>query len=266
MADYSYSVVRYYADPIKDEPVNVGLVMHSAADEYLAYRFDLRRAAHRLLRIDKDVFGHYETQLEAIENEDVEWTRATFENVPVSSPDFLAKVSDYLGNKIRFEQPRGCVSDQPEDTFDGLFSQFVSTERSHIGTITKRTLVREIKEGLRNRGVGEYVKSKPVVHGVHRNYTLPLGIRQEHRTFVEALRLAEPNDAAYRSMAAVSRLWQDARTLQSNRQANLLVLVHYAQGRLRDGERLLQDDGIGVFLQPQQLLGHINVENVRQWD
>jgi Protein of unknown function (DUF3037) len=226
MAEFKYAIVRYFAEPIKDEPVNVGLILHSASDPYVGFRLDLRRAASELTRADKDTFKHFEEELEPIENDEINWEAASFENVMLSNPDFLNKLEEYIGNKIRFEAPRGCVTQDPDQTLDELFARFISARAAIVPRITKRTIVREVKQAFEQRGFGVYVKTRPTVIGRHRDYTLPLGIRHSERTFVEVLKLGGGADKNYRAMAAVGRLWKDARNLPSNRHASLCALIH----------------------------------------
>lgn len=266
MAELKYSIVRYFAEPIKNEPINVGIVLHSAVDRYVGSRFDLRRAASKLTRADRDTFKHFEEELEPIENEEIDWDSASFENVKLSNPDFLSKLEDYIGNKIRFEAPRGCITKDPDQTLDNLFARFVSVHGAIVPRITKRTIVRDVKQAFQQRGVGEYVKTRPIVMGRHRDYTLPLGIRHSERTFVEVLKLGEGADKNYRAMAAVGRLWKDARNLPSNRHASLCALIHYSTGRLPEGERLLQDDGVHISMQPANILARVNFQHVRPWE
>lgn len=265
MAEYKYSLIRYIPDPIRDEPVNIGLIMHSASEQYLASHWDLRRAGSKMVRPDKGTIKHYEAQLEPIENEEVAWEEASFETISVAQPTFVEQLADYIGNKIRFGEPRGCITDNPDRTFDELFERFVSAGKKAPRRITKRTLVRDVREAFTRRGVGEYVKSKPSIIGEHRQYQFPLGIRHSRRMYIEILKLGATADRNIRAMAAVGRLWQDARQLALNRDADLCALVHYTNGRIREGEELLQEDHVRVVRLPQQILQGVNFARVSEW-
>jgi len=266
MADYKYSLVRYFPDPIKDEPANVGIILHSAGEEYLGFRFDLRRAASKLSRPDRQTFKHFQEQLLPIENEDVAWPDSYFENYALADTGFLDRLADYMGTKIRFTAPRGCISDDPDMTLDNLFARLVSAGMRIAPRVTKRTLVRQIKHTFQQHNVGRFVKSKPLVRGAHRNYALPLGIRHSHRTFIEVLKLDGKPEKNYRAMAAVGRLWQDARRVQANRLADLFAVIHYTNGRLPEGERLLEEDGVQIVRRPTQVLAGIDLERIRSWE
>lgn len=264
--EFKYSVVRYLSDPVRVEPVNIGLVMHSPEDKFLAFEFDLRRVASKITRADKETVKHFSDQLELIENQDVEWEEARFESIPVAQPRFLNTLSEYIGNKIIFDSPRGCVTAaDPDDLFEDLFNRFVAVTKRDLARVTKRTVVKEVKEVFRGSGVGNYVKARPIVLGEHKNYTLPLGIRHAKKTYVEVLKLGLGEEKNYRSMAAVAKLWQDARKVPSNRQSDLYVVVRYDRGRVREGEKLLQDDGVLVFQRPVDLLNSVQVDHVRNW-
>ena len=127
-----YSVVRYVADPIRNEPVNIGLVVHSANKRFIRFRFDEKRV--NIADPDRDTLKHYEQELLPIKDHEIRWEDALFETIPVSDPMFLSKVSDYIGNKITFDTPRGCRTDDLSRTFEELFNQFVTVHNAVVAT------------------------------------------------------------------------------------------------------------------------------------
>ena len=266
MPEFSYSLVKYFPNVLRDEPINVGIILHSATEHYLGFRFDLRRAAQKLTRADKETFKHYGQQLTPIENQEIDWDTASFESFRVARPDFLSSVADVLGNKIRLESPRGLTADDPDSKLEDLFGQFVSAGGTHAPRVTKNTIVRDVRVALNLRGMGDYIKSKPVVSGQHRNYTLPLGIRHSHRTLVDALKLGSGDDANYRVMAATAKLWQDACALPVNRHAELCVVLHYSTNRLPEGERLLSDDNVQILHGAPEIVRRVDFERLRPWE
>lgn len=266
MAECKYSLIRYVADPLKDERTNIGVIVHAPGERFLGFDLDLRRVRSKVTRSDKEALKHYELQLTAIENEDMDWDAASFEGFRVADPEFLDKLSDYLGSKVVIDSPRGCISPSPDRAVADLFQKFVGVTRVRPARTTKRVLIHNVKEALAQRGVGEYLKSRPTIQGTHRAYTLPLGIRHAHKTYVEALNVLEANEASYRAMASIARLWTDARHGDLNRGAELYALIHYGNGaRLPEGERLLLDDGVRVIRQPAALLEGIDFARVHAW-
>jgi hypothetical protein len=265
MPEYHYSLLKYYPDSLRDEPINIGIILHSAREQYLGYHLDLRRAAHKLTRADKDTLHNFEEQFGPIENEEIDWDTARFESFALSEENFLSTVADAVGNKIRFAAPRGLLTNDPDQSLNELFGRFVSTGGVQIPRVTKGTIIKEVRLALAQGGIGEYVKSKPIVTGRHRNYTLPLGIRHSQRTFIDVLKLRNGQDSNYRAMAAVGRLWQDARSLPANNHAGLCILLHYANVGLPDGERLLRDDGVEVVHRPPEVLANVDRRRVREW-
>lgn len=265
MSEYKYSVLRYLADPLRDEPINIGLVLHSAAEQRLTFRIHPRRVASRLSGSDKMTLSHYTEQLEAIENELQDWESARFEGFGVHNPEFLEELADHIGNVIRFETPRGCVTDNPDRLFEDLFNQFVSVGEPLPDHVTKGILKKQVRGAFDQLGLGEYLKPRPTIVGVHRSYTLPFGIRHSTRTLVEILKLGQREELNYRAMAAVGRLWQDAKSVPENRHSNLVVLLHYANGHLAAGESLLKEDKVRVEFEPEAVPMGINPQDVREW-
>lgn len=267
MPDYRYSIARFFADPIRDEPINVGLIVHSSAEQYLGYKFDLRRASHKLAAADKETLKNFQRGLEPIENETEDWGHAAFEKFRVADPHFLDHIADSIGNRIQFTAPRGFSSQDPDHTLEDLFTRFVyGVGRRAPARVTKRTLLRDAKSALVSRGWGDYVKSRPTVSGEHKSYTFPLGIRHSHRTYIEALKLGESEERNFREMAAIGRLWQDARAVPTNRNADLCVILQYSDGHIPAGEKLLKDDGVRVFKSAPQIAQVVDFERVRTWE
>lgn len=266
MAECKYSLVRYVADPLKNEPMNIGVILHAPGDQFLGFDLDLRRVGSKITRSDKEALKHYEAQLESIENQETDWDAASFEGFHVADPEFLNKLAEYLGSKIVIDQPRGCISPNPNLVLQDLFQRFVGTRRARPARTTKRVLIHNVREAFSGRGLGDYLKSRPTIQGTHKAYTLPLGIRHSHRTYVEALSVSQANETSYRAMASIARLWTDARHGDLNRGADLYALIHYGNGvRLPEGERLLADDGVRVINQPNALLRDIDVNRVHAW-
>lgn len=266
MGEYRFTIVRYVPNAIREEPINVGLILHSFTDHYLAFNWDLRRARPKLTQADKETFKNYEQELELIENEDVDWDAAQFENYKVAETDFLDSIADNIGNKIRFSSPQGYLTDDPDSAFEELFQQYVATIGVSGRKITKRTLVKNVKDEFVQRGVGEYVKPGPEVIGEHKQYKLPLGIYHSKRTYIEVLKLGSAEEKNYRAMAAIGRLWQDAKRVPVNRYADLTVLLHETNGRLMAGERLLRYDGVRIAHQPREVVTGVDLGRARQWE
>lgn len=74
----------------------------------------------------------------AIENEELYWEGATFETLHVKEPDFLEKVSDYIGGKIVFERPMGCFAEDLDRTFENLFARFVAVKGRRVARVLRQ--------------------------------------------------------------------------------------------------------------------------------
>jgi hypothetical protein len=127
MNSYKYSVVRYRRNPIRNEPINIGIVLHSASERVLAYQFDDR---HCMTSPDKQVLRRYDEQLQKIATREVCWQDASFQSISVCDPDFLEQLSDRIGSQITFEPPRGCRANNHQELLRNLIDLFV-TEHQH---------------------------------------------------------------------------------------------------------------------------------------
>lgn len=109
-----YSVVKYVADPDRDEPVNVGVILVSPGDQFTYFRFleeeELKRKlssnAHFALLCLQDLANYL------------------IGKPPVRA--FLEELKiDYAANCLRFSSPRGCLTSDPQCEIYNLFARLV---------------------------------------------------------------------------------------------------------------------------------------------
>lgn len=131
MNTYKYSIVKYRRNPIRNEPINVGVVLHSASERVLAYRFEYK---DRMTEPDKHVLRRYDEQFREIAAREVPWDAASFQSVRVCDPQFLERLSDYIGSRITFERPRGSRANSHEELLRSLMELFVTEYQRSVAS------------------------------------------------------------------------------------------------------------------------------------
>jgi|SRR2546422_10853223 len=275
-----YVVVRYYYDRVRDEAVNIGVLVQTADGLKLrtvaeweevrrAYPFidpkDLQRQADFLKAlIGRDrirVFDYEKNASVEVEPRDPRLfsllTRGLAEQLGFSE----ARVAE-----LNTERPGG--TEPPHEALLGhLYQTFVEPPRPlriegggagaaaprRAHTTLRRAAVKIIVRRAREAGLDkDALEIDPAVKGHTREWHLDVRIPRANYFLQHILVLPELEET-YREAAALARIWQDVRR---ERQAGQLTAVFYSQngiprGKLRAGEELLAADNITAVYAPE---------------
>lgn len=134
----SYVIVKYIPDLIKDEPVNIGMIMHcseeknlisSFSDEKVNFINKYNSSINRKIveALIEDLQLKFDTQ---------NWLIRDYPISDFSNANLLEKLSVSHANQLRFTPPRGLITDDIKGEFDRLFEQYVylnnKTQRKYI--------------------------------------------------------------------------------------------------------------------------------------
>lgn len=136
-----YSVAKFFPKTVRDEPVNIGIVIHDKSSG-VAYGkfvsgFDVLRE-----RYTNEGIGMPEVVLDGY--------RGRFK----ADKDYLEKLHKSSGFTLAFTPSRFVSTDSPESTLESMFNEFVSVEPKHVraSTRTNATLYRRVGEGIKRHG------------------------------------------------------------------------------------------------------------------
>ncbi len=109
-------LVQYVPDPVKGETLNIGVLLHSPADEYLGCLFagDFRRVKQFHPQADLDLLRELQGDFEQQIDEHGE-----------GLPDYLAYLQKTYSNLIQIGSPRACLLRDPQGELADVFARYV---------------------------------------------------------------------------------------------------------------------------------------------
>ena len=177
-----YSVIRVVPHPVRDEAVNLGVVIVNEAGDYADYR--LTGAYKVKLR---SIAPDYDTSLVSVFLKDFTSrfaktaTTQPLDQVGAYAPtkETLDELANQFAYQVRFTTPRAYVTDNPKTALDDLFREFVAPLRHAAKQVVDRLKIRlGVKRTLTGLGVPkDLVVQNPELQGRHGKNTLDLGVR-----------------------------------------------------------------------------------------
>lgn len=185
---FYYSVVKLVPHPVRDEAINLGVVLvdeHGTFADYRfthAYKVKLQRVAPDF---DPSVVSAFLTDFKS------RFPRAgqtrTFSRWGGYEPSrkTLEELANQYAYQVRFTPPRAYITDNPATSLDELFEQFVAPIRFARREVVDRAAIRvKVRRALSNWQLPkERIVERPTLRVRHGYNTLDLGItspRNEH--------------------------------------------------------------------------------------
>ena len=160
MGTYSYAVSRFVPDPVRNEAVNIGVIVVDP---------DTGRTAHRFLR-DMRVL---EPRCPGADLETLESMAGTIRvgDMPGGTDD-LEDLARVYTNLLQFTPPRAVVAPTLEDSLRQAFERYVGEDARQARTVRPRRqrglLLEEIDAALVASGITDgAVKKRPRFAGLH---------------------------------------------------------------------------------------------------
>lgn len=147
-----FSLIRYVPDPVKNEFVNIGVLLREAAEPgqdgvvrtELRFTQDWKRVRCVDPHADVDM-------LEALEGELRE---------RIASPDMLRLLGDSLSNVVQMTEPKACLADTFQTQIDQLMRLYVEIHK--VERESKRSgraaILAETRKAFERQGVWRYMR------------------------------------------------------------------------------------------------------------
>jgi hypothetical protein len=146
-----FMLVRYVPDAIKDEFVNIGVVLLDNGNAEVRFTRDWRRV--RCLDPAADI-----EMLEALEAD----LRQQLTRGVVDRQTLLTKLQDYLSNGLQFTAPKGCLTQDPAQELQTLAQMYLE-RRVWRGSPTREgraLIVARMRDAFEQAGVWALMKKK----------------------------------------------------------------------------------------------------------
>jgi hypothetical protein len=173
MTAYRFAVLRYVPDPVRQETLNVGVVVASSEPWRIAVRVLHRREAARLKWLGLD--------------DDIEFLQDLAEEIgaspqlgrePIWNAEMLERAHQEWGGTVRVSEVRAALHDNAERLCEELYARYVAnprTRRPHAYR-DRREARRRVSRALLARLSRETVKEKPTAKGRFEDHRFDYGL------------------------------------------------------------------------------------------
>jgi len=145
LRECSYFLVRYVPDVAREEFLNIGVFLHSPAEEFLDCLFsdDIRRIKRFHPQADTELLrelqSHFEQQIKEHESD---------------LSGYIREMQESFSNLIQVSLPRTCLVAEPQAEMQDLFARYVGARQAGPPAQDTRMRVKQrLTEALRRQGV-----------------------------------------------------------------------------------------------------------------
>lgn len=145
LRECTYFLVRYVPDAAREEFLNIGVFLHSPAEEFLDCLFtdDLRRIKRFHPQADTELLrelqSHFEQQIKEHESD---------------LSGYIREMQESFSNLIQVTPPRACLAAEPQAEMQDLFARYVGARRAGPPAQDTRMRIKQrLTEALRRTGV-----------------------------------------------------------------------------------------------------------------
>jgi len=202
LRECSYFLVRYVPDVAREEFLNIGVFLHSPAEEFLDCLFtdDIRRIKRFHPQADTELLrelqSYFEQQIKEHESD---------------LSGYIREMQESFSNLIQVTLPRACLVAEPQAEMQDLFARYVGARQAGPPAQDTRMRVKQrLTEALRRQGVLDHPnleKRVPAEPWTHKGDPLcfdfgyrPLQVEGKpngHIKLIHALSLARDNEIAH---------------------------------------------------------------------
>jgi len=278
-----YTVVRYHYDPVRDEALNVGVLVQTERRLLLRTVEDWRafRQAYPFLdaRALTEKVDALKTALRRDRFRAFDYERKEPVDLAPSDPRLFSFLNREISPRLVLSEPRYAELTEMTDSelqtlVDYLFQTLVAPPKARrivgaeeaerrarraYGTLhreARKAIIRAAKDaGLRDR-----ITPEPKVRGKTREWQFDLEIRPAPRPrayYVQHILVVPDLEETYQETAALARIWQDVLSgFRTKPREAKLTAVYYAKNgiqrsKLEAAEKLLNADDIDAVYRPE---------------
>lgn len=177
-----FSVVRYVADPIRDEAKNIGVVLLCpekgfGKSKFLLSRLHLQRDTRRYAVLRSIIHG-YQIELPGDYKEQKFYDETLFSPLPPQwTKEDLEQLHKECTNLIQFSKPAAILGD-PDKLLNALFQRRVQVKQSGVKTGQPRKVATRIfQKAFHPYGLDSWIEEDAEVPVRHHSYHFDIGIK-----------------------------------------------------------------------------------------
>jgi hypothetical protein len=144
----SYFLVRYVPDVLREEFLNIGVFVHSPAENFLDCLFtdDIRR----LKRFHPQADAEFLRELQTYFEDEIKEHEGNLEG-------YVREMQESFSNLIQVTSPRACLVAEPQAEMQALFARYVGERRAGpLAQDTRMRIKQRLTDAFRLHGVLEH--------------------------------------------------------------------------------------------------------------
>ncbi|MBI3640662.1 MAG: DUF3037 domain-containing protein [Thaumarchaeota archaeon] len=168
MTSFNYVIARFLPDIIKNEPINLGIIVHSPKTGQAYGRFieNFRPLGAR----------YHDVNISALKGV-VETFRGEYK---IESNDYLPQLTKDFRYQLIFTEPNGIISSTPQKAVEELFERYISIDikkRDRKITMTKPRLRSLIRQNIKEIKIDKWMVNRPKLKGKISEFTWDFGFK-----------------------------------------------------------------------------------------
>lgn len=159
LTEARFTILRYHEDPARQEPRNLGVVLHAPEQNFVRAIFatDLRKRIGS--STNPDIVDAYIDEIK----DEIENPGNLFDQPTTSpGPDYLVHLWETYSGKLDFSEPLPILVTDPQKEAERLFGLYVGAPRRYQRRSTD--LRKDLRNALKRRGLLGREKVRPGVH------------------------------------------------------------------------------------------------------
>jgi hypothetical protein len=263
MTAFQYVVVKYVPNVLRDESVNVGVIVRDVHNQDFGYRFLSRGAVVKKLwpNADTQIVRHLEHELGKTRQAQLSLDEAPAlgRAGPPTSPDFFAKARHEFTGNLQMTLERGIAANSLDEALAWAYSTFVAEPAIAARPINYQALAPlQTRERLwrafeRKQLIGKRrVQRRAVLQGRHAPWTFDLAYKNGALNLINSLALKAGPEANLGRALVFKGMLEEVESNVSD-QVRGIAVVQWPKPEQRDDSAapkavaILEDAGIDTY-------------------
>jgi hypothetical protein len=245
MTAFQYAVLQYVPDPVRQESLNVGVVVAIPGSDTAAVRMLKKPEAARLKWLGvKDDIQFLDDLADDLSHPEVP--------PGGTAADVLARAHTEWGGTVRVSELRAALHDDVQDLCDELYSRYVANPRTRKRAAyrdraaARRTVATALREGLPK----EAVQTRVTVPGRYEAHRFDLGLRNGKLLHAIATFSFEAPDREALQTEVDACAWAIQDVRKATPQLPITVVTIGAGERLNAAEQMYHEVGARLIREP----------------
>ncbi len=243
-----YSVVRYVPNSLRDESINLGVVLEAYEEQPRQKLYRFVENYHRAAKIDPKLKG---AMLERAIKPSLERVATEADNTNFTLSDIIA---NFAGGRVQLTQPRLAMTKNLEAELEKLYGRFVVEEKDERQHGISET---SLKKDVRNVFVNHGIDARRLEYGTPQRPLLVEGKKARHEFdfkvrvngFFDLMRCISFDVEDYEAKVnAAKELVYEANDVKERREKANIISI------LQPPTRLVEEDRVSAFKDAREIL------------